>query len=166
MGLSNGKQPEAGELSPSQSGMVSPNERSEFTISRHPSSIFMEQVPTPGLRWQNGTDGSSTPQTGPHTGTNTTRTSRRNSFNGSMRSYASNSIMDDLKHEVMVNYTFQQQCGRLWLTDTSGDLEGVILRKSRGNYVSCPPALADSAFGYYCSILNLQVCIAAVAYEK
>ncbi|KAH7122380.1 glycosyl transferase family group 2-domain-containing protein [Dendryphion nanum] len=117
----------------------------------------MEQVPTPGFRGQHGSDESTTPRTGPTTGTATTRTSRKNSFTGSMQSYGGSSMMEDLKLEVMVNYIFQQQCGKLWLTDTSGELEGVILRKSRGHYVSCPPALAESAFGYYCSLLNIQV---------
>jgi hypothetical protein len=47
--------------------------------------------------------------------------------------------------------------GRLWLNDASGDIEGVLLRKSRGVYTTCPPTLAQSAFAEYCSRLNLQV---------
>ncbi|OCL01430.1 hypothetical protein AOQ84DRAFT_401805 [Glonium stellatum] len=66
-------------------------------------------------------------------------------------------FMEEIKHEVMVNYLFQQQCGRLWVGDGSGELEGVLIRKSRGNYMACPPQLANSAFAYYCAQLNVQV---------
>jgi hypothetical protein len=47
--------------------------------------------------------------------------------------------------------------GRLWLNDASGDIEGVLLRKSRGIYTTCPPNLAESALADYCARLNLQV---------
>lgn len=79
--------------------------------------------------------------------------SSRNSFSGSVRS----SFMDDIKHEVMVNYLFQQQCSSLWVGDGSGQVEGVMLRKSRGHYLSCPPQLVDSPFGQACAALNVQV---------
>ncbi|KAF2798522.1 hypothetical protein K505DRAFT_346522 [Melanomma pulvis-pyrius CBS 109.77] len=93
----------------------------------------------------------------PATSTTTTRTSRRNSFSGSTLSFGSVGIMEDIKYEVMVNHLFQQQCGKLWIGDVSGDMEGIIIRKSRGCYVACPPALAQSTFAYYCSLLNVQV---------
>ena len=55
-------------------------------------------------------------------------------------------------------YTFSLvTTGRLWLNDASGDIEGVLLRKSRGIYTTCPPTLAESALAEYCSRLNLQV---------
>ena len=66
-------------------------------------------------------------------------------------------ILDELKHEIMVNYLFQQQCSRLWIADGTGEVEGVMLRKSRGNYLACPPALADSIFADSCVELNVQV---------
>lgn len=66
-------------------------------------------------------------------------------------------ILDELKHEIMVNYLFQQQCARLWIADGTGEVEGVMLRKSRGNYLACPPALADSVFADSCVELNVQV---------
>jgi hypothetical protein len=56
-----------------------------------------------------------------------------------------------------VNHLFQEQCGRVWIRDVSGDVEGVVIRKSRGNYLACPPALMQSPFMYYCSLLNVQV---------
>ncbi|KAF2116801.1 glycosyl transferase family group 2-domain-containing protein [Lophiotrema nucula] len=74
-----------------------------------------------------------------------------------MRSAGGYSMMDDIKHEVMTNHLFQQQCGKLWIGDASGETEGVLLRKSRGNYLACPPALADSPLAFYCQQLNLPV---------
>ena len=66
-------------------------------------------------------------------------------------------ILDELKHEIMVNYLFQQQCSRLWIADGTGEVEGVMLRKSRGNYLACPPALAESVFADSCVDLNVPV---------
>ena len=68
-------------------------------------------------------------------------------------------VLDELKHEIMVNYLFQQQCARLWIADGTGEVEGVMLKKSRGNYLACPPALADSSFADSCVELNVVVCI-------
>lgn len=63
----------------------------------------------------------------------------------------------DIKHEVMANYIFQQQCSSLWIGDVSGRSEDVLLRKSRGNYLACPPQLEQSVFGLACAQLNLYV---------
>jgi hypothetical protein len=83
--------------------------------------------------------------------------SGRPSFSGSARSVQS-MMMDDIKHEVMVNYLFQQQCSALWVGDGSGTLEGVMLRKAKNVYMSCPPQLVESPFGMACAALNVQVC--------
>lgn len=77
------------------------------------------------------------------------------SFHSSLSGHSS--FLDEIKHEVMVNHLFQQQCGRLWVGDRSGELEGVLLRKRRNVYMACPPQLANSAFAQYCSQLNVQV---------
>lgn len=85
--------------------------------------------------------------------------SSRNSISArSMQSTTSNLFMDDIKHEVMVNYLYQQQCSRLWVSDGTGETEGVVLRKSRGQYMACPPQLGDSVFAEAASIMNLPVC--------
>jgi hypothetical protein len=65
---------------------------------------------------------------------------------------------DDIKHEVMVNHLYQQQCSRLWVSDGCGEIEGVLLRKSRGHYLSCPPGLRSSQFAKVTAELNLPVC--------
>ena len=75
----------------------------------------------------------------------------------SARSNASSYFLDDIKHEVMVNYLYQQQCSHLWVADGSGEVEGVLLRKTRGQYMACPPQLGTSAFAIACAALNVQV---------
>ena len=56
----------------------------------------------------------------------------------------------------MVNYLHQQQCSHLWVGDGSGQCEGVLLRKARREYLSCPPQLVDSGLGRACGELNIQ----------
>lgn len=75
----------------------------------------------------------------------------------SLRTSGSSVFLDEIKHEVMVNYLFQQQCARLWISDGSGETEGVLLRKARGQYIACPPTLQDSSLAYACAALNVPV---------
>jgi len=75
----------------------------------------------------------------------------------STRSNGSSMFLDEIKHEVMVNYLYQQQCANLWLSDGSGEIEGVLLRKSRGQYMACPQQLSTSPFATACAALNVQV---------
>ncbi|KLU83066.1 hypothetical protein MAPG_02133 [Magnaporthiopsis poae ATCC 64411] len=83
--------------------------------------------------------------------------SRPQSISGkSVRSNASSMFLDDIKHEVMVNYLYQQQCSHLWVSDGSGEVEGVLLRKTRGQYMACPPQLGHSPFAAACAALNVQ----------
>lgn len=80
----------------------------------------------------------------------------RNSVSG--RSFnSSSSHIDDIKHEVMVNFLYQQQCSHMWIGEQSGQVEGVLLRKARGNYLACPPDLSRSAFHSAAVALNIQV---------
>ncbi|TVY20676.1 hypothetical protein LARI1_G001179, partial [Lachnellula arida] len=80
--------------------------------------------------------------------------SSRNSI--SNRSTQSSQFLDDIKHEVMVNYMYQQQCAHLWVSDGSGEIEGVLLRKSKNTYMACPPQLGTSSFAFACAALNVQ----------
>ncbi|KAK2074962.1 hypothetical protein P8C59_009128 [Phyllachora maydis] len=83
--------------------------------------------------------------------------SRPPSISGrSTRSNGSSMFLDDIKHEVMVNYLYQQQCANLWVSDGSGEIEGVLLRKSRGQYMACPPPLGSSPFATACAALNVH----------
>jgi hypothetical protein len=77
-------------------------------------------------------------------------------------STTSSTFIDDIKHEVMVNYLYQQQCSHLWVSDGSGELEGVLLRKQRGSYMACPPQLGQSDFARAVAAMNCQVWISRV----
>lgn len=81
--------------------------------------------------------------------------SSRNSIR-SARTGTSSMFLDDIKHEVMVNYLYQQQCSHLWVSDGSGEIEGVLLRKARGQYMACPPQLSTSPFSSACAELNVH----------
>jgi len=81
--------------------------------------------------------------------------SSRNSF--SNRSTRSSTFLDDIRHEVMVNYLYQQQCSMLWVSDGSGMVEGVLLRKAKNMYMACPPGLGETPFAAACAALNVQV---------
>ena len=70
---------------------------------------------------------------------------------------ARSTFLEDIKHEIMVNHLYQQQCSRLWVSDGSGECEGVLLRKARGHYLACPQPLLDSKFAQACAQLNVQV---------
>jgi hypothetical protein len=167
MGLFTKKQANGKEVS------VKDDEKSQqgtrkFGFGRNKPSADSERLAPPSTPW--------TPESSSAQQSNATSalTSRRNSFT-SVRS----SVLKELKYEAMVNHLFQQQCskschmlvirtklmwilGRLWLNDASGDIEGVLLRKSRGVYTTCPPTLAQSALAEYCSRLNLQVRVGSI----
>ena len=87
---------------------------------------------------------------------NSGNASSRSSISPSVRSTSRPaSMMDEIKHEVMVNYLFQQQCTRMWIGDGSGETEGVMVRKAKANYLACPPDLIQSAFAQGVMALNL-----------
>jgi hypothetical protein len=160
MGSSKGKQPESSDTSTAGSRTTEGGKRTPNNgraLSKHPGSSVIGRLSPPTPRWNDGSTNSSI--TFPHgTGTCTTtaHTSRRNSLN-SARSGGSLSQLEDIKHEVMVNHLFQQQCGKMWIGEVTGEIEGIVIRKSRGTYLACPPALTHSPLVYYCSMLNIQV---------
>lgn len=66
--------------------------------------------------------------------------------------------VDEIRHEVMCNYLYQQQAGKLWIDQREELEQGIIIRRSKGNYVAAPPDLAYSRLAANCSALNVQVC--------
>jgi hypothetical protein len=69
-----------------------------------------------------------------------------------------NRFLEDIRHEVMVNYIFQQQCSQLWLDhEAYSGHEGVIMRKAKGTYLTCPPDLVESELANACIEMNIQV---------
>ncbi|KAI1801546.1 glycosyl transferase family group 2-domain-containing protein [Daldinia bambusicola] len=76
--------------------------------------------------------------------------------------YFAAGVADEVKREVMVNWLYQQQCSRLWVTEGSGDFEGVLLRREKGPYLGCPCALVGSGLASACSAINVE-CILTVS---
>ena len=74
-------------------------------------------------------------------------------------------VFEDIKHEIMVNHLYQQQCSRLWVSNDSGEIEGILLRKSRGCYLSCPQELRTSQFAQACAELNIKVSYAPATWK-
>ncbi|EME46198.1 hypothetical protein DOTSEDRAFT_101420, partial [Dothistroma septosporum NZE10] len=72
-----------------------------------------------------------------------------------------NSQTDDLneiKCDVMVNWLYQQQMERLW---TAGGIdEGVVLKKTRGQYTCCPGDIVDEPYGFFKAVETLNVRVA------
>ncbi|KAJ9643155.1 hypothetical protein H2204_002050 [Knufia peltigerae] len=78
------------------------------------------------------------------------------SFSGKSSHSTKSAFLEEIKYEIMVSHLYQQQCSHLWVSDGSGEREGVLLRKSRGQYLACPQTLLDSHFAEACRLLNVQ----------
>lgn len=65
------------------------------------------------------------------------------------------SHLEQIRHEVMVNYLFQQQCSTLWIGYEATANEGVMVRRHVGDYLACPPQIIDSVFARGVRALNL-----------
>lgn len=81
--------------------------------------------------------------------------SSRASITPSTKSGHRSSYMQEIRHEVMVNYLFQQQCSIMWIGSGSGETEGVLVRKSKASYLACPPDLIHSQFALGIMALNV-----------
>jgi hypothetical protein len=66
-------------------------------------------------------------------------------------------VGDEARHHIMLSYIFQHQQSSLWIDDTSGEIEGAMIRKSRHNYLCSPPHLANSPLAHAMDVLNVQV---------
>lgn len=75
----------------------------------------------------------------------------------SSRAAQEDRLVDEIKHQVVVNHLFQHQCSSLWIRDLSEEQEGVMVRKRRNNYIFKPPGLANSSFAQAMTMLNVQV---------
>lgn len=61
----------------------------------------------------------------------------------------------EIKSEVMVNWLHQQQLEMMFTN--GGRDEGVILKKVRDNYISCPSDLSEERGGLFDAIRKLNV---------
>jgi len=73
------------------------------------------------------------------------------------RAIMDDGLRGDIKHQVTLNFLSKKQRGQMWIEDTSGISEGVMVRKTRQEYICWPPALANSKLAKAMAILNVQV---------
>jgi hypothetical protein len=66
--------------------------------------------------------------------------------------------VNDMKAEIMCNYLHQQQLKKMW--SNGGREEGVLLKKSKEEYTSCPSDLQLQRNGLFDAVrrLNVRVC--------
>ena len=100
--------------------------------------------------------------TGPNSpGLNTPQSmSRPGSRNGN-RQAQDDRLVDEIKHQVVLNHLFQHQCSSLWIRDVSLNSEGAMVRKRKGEYLYRPAGLEQSSFAQAMIALNVQVCSGA-----
>lgn len=75
----------------------------------------------------------------------------------STRAAQEDRLVDEIKHQVVVNHLFQHQCSSLWIRDVADEQEGVMVRKRRNEYLFKPAGLAKSSFAQAMTMLNVQV---------
>jgi len=61
----------------------------------------------------------------------------------------------DIKCDVMVNWLYQQQMEMLWTA--GGQDEGVVLKKTRGQYTCCPADIMEEPYGFFKAVEMLNV---------
>ena len=66
--------------------------------------------------------------------------------------------MSDSKCELMVSWLHQQQMEKIW-SDSDAIDEGVVLKKSKGDYACCPESLHHEPEGFRKAVelLNVRV---------
>lgn len=79
---------------------------------------------------------------------------------GDFRNAAANDILE-IKCDVMVNWLYQQQLESLWTNGGVG--EGVVLKKLKDQYTSCPPELAMTRGDLFDAVRSLNVKVAPAA---
>jgi hypothetical protein len=66
-------------------------------------------------------------------------------------------LVDDIKHQVVLNHLYQHQCSSLWIRDYNDNIEGAMVRRKKNDYLFKPQALETSAFARAMTALNVQV---------
>lgn len=75
----------------------------------------------------------------------------------SSQSKRDDEFIHDIRHEIIINHLYEKQVGARWITDFTGVVEGVLLKKTRGEYVTFPEPLAESSLAQSIATLNVQV---------
>lgn len=87
--------------------------------------------------------------------------------NQSMNSFAAGSFrsesdLTNMKSDVMTEYLYKQQCLKLWASSNAE--EGVILKRARGDYSSCPDDLRSVQGGLFDQVVAMNVRVCAMIY--
>lgn len=78
-------------------------------------------------------------------------------------SFRSESDLTNMKSDVMTEYLYKQQCLKLWASSNAE--EGVILKRSRGDYACCPDDLRSTKGGLFDQIVTMNVRVCASMYS-
>jgi hypothetical protein len=81
---------------------------------------------------------------------------------GDFRNSAMPQIIE-IRCEVMVNWLYAQQAENLWCQGDFG--EGVVLKKTRDSYTTCPKELMDERNGIYDAVRRLNVRVGFEPYQ-
>jgi hypothetical protein len=73
---------------------------------------------------------------------------------GDFRNSPRESVLD-IKADVMLSWLYQQQLERLWTEGAPN--EGVVLKKSRGNFACCPDTLKNERDGFFDQVIAMNV---------
>jgi hypothetical protein len=77
----------------------------------------------------------------------------------SSRAVAEGRLVDDIKHQVVINHLYKNQCSSLWIRDYTQNMEGCMVRRKKNDYLFKPQSLESSSFAKAMSALNVQVSI-------
>lgn len=75
----------------------------------------------------------------------------------SSRAAEENRLVDDIKHQVVLNHIFKNQCSSLWIRNIDDNIEGAMVRRKKNDYLYKPQALEQSSFARAMAALNVQV---------
>ncbi|KKY18242.1 putative glycosyl transferase family 2 [Diplodia seriata] len=65
-------------------------------------------------------------------------------------------FIHDIRHDIIINHLYEKQVGARWIQDFSGEVEGVMLKKARGEYMTFPENLVESNLAQSIATLNVQ----------
>lgn len=71
---------------------------------------------------------------------------------------APNLVGATIQHEMIVEYLYQQQRSRCWISDTDFVEEGAFMRDSWNSYITAPVLLSASVLAEALVDLNAEVC--------
>ncbi|GME28434.1 Glycosyl transferase family 2 [Neofusicoccum parvum] len=75
------------------------------------------------------------------------------------QSHRDTQFIHDIRHDIIINHLYEKQVGQRWIQDFSGTVEGVLLKKARGEYITFPEQLVESTLAQSIATLNVQAAL-------